>query len=76
MLPDVPTTAEVGLPDVLVETWFGLVGPANMPKDVVERINRERLEHWIKSGARPSDSVRTLVARMPIPAPAAEQPAP
>jgi tripartite-type tricarboxylate transporter receptor subunit TctC len=41
ILPDVPTTAEVGLPDVLVETWFGLVGPANMPKDVVERINRE-----------------------------------
>jgi tripartite-type tricarboxylate transporter receptor subunit TctC len=41
ILPDVPTTAEVGLPDVLVETWFGLVGPANMPADVVERINRE-----------------------------------
>src|SRR5439155_12461094 len=27
MLPDVPTTAEVGLPDVRMETWFGLVGP-------------------------------------------------
>jgi len=41
MLPDVPTTAEAGLPDVRVETWFGLVGPANMPREIVERINRE-----------------------------------
>jgi small subunit ribosomal protein S16 len=32
-------------------------------------INRERLEHWVKLGARPSDTIRTLVARMP-PAPA------
>jgi small subunit ribosomal protein S16 len=38
-------------------------------------INRERLEHWIKAGAQPSDTVRTLVSRMP-PAPApVEQPA-
>jgi tripartite-type tricarboxylate transporter receptor subunit TctC len=41
MLPDVPTTAEAGLPDVRMETWFGLAGPPNMPKDIVARINRE-----------------------------------
>jgi tripartite-type tricarboxylate transporter receptor subunit TctC len=41
MLPDVPTTAEVGLPDVRMDTWFGLAGPPGMPTDVVERINRE-----------------------------------
>ncbi len=41
MLPDVPTTAEAGLPDVRMDTWFGLVGPPNMPKEVVERIGRE-----------------------------------
>ena len=41
MQPDVPTTAEVGLPDVRMDTWFGLVGPPNMPKEIVERINRE-----------------------------------
>jgi small subunit ribosomal protein S16 len=28
-------------------------------------LKRDRLEYWIKSGAVPSDSVRTLVARMP-----------
>src|SRR3954464_13282640 len=41
MLPEVPTTAEAGLPDVRMDTWFGLVGPPGMPKEVVTRINRE-----------------------------------
>jgi tripartite-type tricarboxylate transporter receptor subunit TctC len=41
MLPNVPTTAEAGLPDVRMETWFGLVGPPGMPADVVARLNRE-----------------------------------
>ena len=41
MLPDVPTTAEAGLPDVRMDTWFGLVGPPGMPKEIVARINRE-----------------------------------
>ena len=41
MLPDVPTTAEAGLPDVRMDTWFGLVGPPDMPKEIVARINRE-----------------------------------
>ena len=29
------------------------------------QLNRERLEHWLKAGAVPSDTVRTLVDRMP-----------
>ncbi|MFP5379173.1 MAG: hypothetical protein ACLGHP_05400, partial [Vicinamibacteria bacterium] len=29
------------------------------------KIDRERLEHWLKTGAQPSDTVRTLVSRMP-----------
>jgi small subunit ribosomal protein S16 len=35
-------------------------------------LDRERYDHWVKSGAQPSDSVRTLVGRMPA-AQAAEQ---
>jgi small subunit ribosomal protein S16 len=34
-------------------------------------IDRERLAHWVKSGAVPSDTIRTLVGRLPE-APAAE----
>ena len=41
MLPDVPTTAEAGLPDVRMDTWFGLVGPPSMPREIVARIDRE-----------------------------------
>ena len=37
-LPDVPTFAELGLKSYEADTWFGLVGPANMPKDIVKKI--------------------------------------
>jgi tripartite-type tricarboxylate transporter receptor subunit TctC len=36
-LPNVPTFAELGLKNYEADTWFGLVGPANMPKDLVKK---------------------------------------
>jgi tripartite-type tricarboxylate transporter receptor subunit TctC len=50
MLPEVPTTAEAGMPEVRMDTWFGLVGPPGMPKEVVTRINRE-LAAFVKEPA-------------------------
>lgn len=38
-------------------------------------VNRERVEYWLSKGARPSDTVRTLIARHLPPAPAAAAPA-
>ena len=38
-------------------------------------IKRDRLDHWLKAGANPSDTVRTLVARMPAAEAVVEQPA-
>ncbi|MFZ3357373.1 MAG: tripartite tricarboxylate transporter substrate binding protein [Xanthobacteraceae bacterium] len=40
LFPDVPTTAEVGLPDVRMDTWFGLVAPPKTPAAIVERLDR------------------------------------
>jgi len=39
--PDIPTIAESGVPGFEVTAWGGLVGPAHMPKDVVNRLNAE-----------------------------------
>ena len=39
VMPDVPTLAEAGLPDYKAYSWFGLFGPANMPADVVAKLN-------------------------------------
>jgi tripartite-type tricarboxylate transporter receptor subunit TctC len=38
-LPDVPTTAELGYPQVTSDNWYGLVVPAATPADVVKRIH-------------------------------------
>lgn len=38
MLPDVPTTAEAGLPQFQLEAWFSVFGPAGMPADVVQKV--------------------------------------
>jgi len=36
-LPDAPTTAEAGFPGVEMLTWYGLLGPANLPKPLVDK---------------------------------------
>ena len=38
--PDVPTTAEVGMPDLLIENWYGMIAPAGTPEKVVATLNR------------------------------------
>lgn len=40
-LPDVPTAAEEGFPDLAFSAWVGIVAPSATPKDIVERISRE-----------------------------------
>ncbi len=39
--PDLPTLTELGYPELVVTTWYGLSGPANLPRDIVEKLNRE-----------------------------------
>lgn len=40
---------------------LGFYNPRTKP--AVVEIDKERIAHWIKQGARPSDSVRTLLAK-------------
>ncbi len=41
ILPDVPTVAESGIPGYDTEVWWGFVGPAGMPADLTEKINKD-----------------------------------
>ncbi len=40
-LPDVPTMAEAGLPDFHVLSWNGLAAPANTPRPIIDKLNKE-----------------------------------
>ena len=40
-LPDVPSMADAGVPGMVIYTWFGFLGPAKMPKAIVEKIHAE-----------------------------------
>ena len=39
-LQDVPTTAEVGMPELLIENWYGMVAPAGTPTAIVAALNK------------------------------------
>ena len=39
MLPDVPTLAEQGYPNIVVDNWYGLLAPAKTPPAVIAKLN-------------------------------------
>jgi tripartite-type tricarboxylate transporter receptor subunit TctC len=41
VIPDTPTMAEAGVPGFESLNWNGIVGPARIPRDIVNRLNRE-----------------------------------
>ena len=41
LIPDAPTLVEAGLPKLPIASWAGLLGPAKLPKDITDRLNRE-----------------------------------
>ena len=70
-LPNVPTVAEAGLPGFEADQWYGVVGPANMPADVVSKINSQInaslkspaiLERLQNEGAQPMPSTPQVFA--------------
>jgi tripartite-type tricarboxylate transporter receptor subunit TctC len=39
-LPNVPTVAESGVPGYESSSWYGFVAPANLPRDILEKLNK------------------------------------
>jgi tripartite-type tricarboxylate transporter receptor subunit TctC len=40
MLPDVPTTAEAGMPEFNITVWFGLSAPKGTPRPIIDKLNK------------------------------------
>ncbi|MGH7186809.1 MAG: Bug family tripartite tricarboxylate transporter substrate binding protein, partial [Pseudomonadota bacterium] len=40
-LPEVPTAAESGIPEFEVDTWYGVLAPAGVPREIVARLNAD-----------------------------------
>ena len=58
----VVTDSQNGRDSSFVEV-LGFYNPRTTPETL--KLDRERLTHWVGKGAVPSDTIRTLVARMP-----------
>ena len=41
LMPEVPTVAESGYPGYEALNWYGFLGPKDMPRELVERLNKE-----------------------------------
>ena len=46
ILPDVPTFEESGYPGLLSSTFYGVLGPAGLPREVVMRLNGAVWRRW------------------------------
>jgi tripartite-type tricarboxylate transporter receptor subunit TctC len=64
-MPDLPTVAESGYPGFDASSWFGLVGPAGLPKEIADKVYQEVAkalkkpdlrEKFIQQGADPVGS--------------------
>jgi tripartite-type tricarboxylate transporter receptor subunit TctC len=62
--PDIPTMKESGGPEMAITGWFGLLGPANLPRDVIEKI-----EAATRDMDKDPEVRRALLASGLVPAP-------
>ncbi len=65
--PDVPTTAEVGMPDILIENWYGMIAPAATPPAVIAKLNKITTEAMSDPNVKEklADQGLTLVPQTP-----------
>ena len=72
-LPQVPTMQEAGLAGYELTSWFGVMGPANMPRDLVERLNtavvravalKDVQDKFVAGGSEPETSTPEQFAQL------------
>jgi tripartite-type tricarboxylate transporter receptor subunit TctC len=73
-LPEVPTSAEAGLPDYTMSIWFSLAAPRQTPRPIIEQLNgyvramasdpvtRKRItDNFVRPASMTADQVQTFV---------------
>ena len=66
-LPDVPSTIELGLPGLDAGSWWGLFGPAALPRPVAERLNAETIAAFADPAIRgPLEATGFRIRTMPL----------
>jgi tripartite-type tricarboxylate transporter receptor subunit TctC len=66
--PELPTLKEIWQTDFSSTTWFSLSGPAGMPADIVERINREVIKAMDRPEVRKQVDIHTIESKAMSPA--------
>lgn len=67
-LPEFPTVAENGLPGFEAFGWGGLIGPANMPRDVVNTLGKALVD-----SLRQQDAAQRMLSDGAVPAPSGSE---
>jgi tripartite-type tricarboxylate transporter receptor subunit TctC len=64
-IPDVPTSAEAGIPNYLMTVWLGLVAPAGTPQPIVDRLHT-LVQGMLKDPAMVKRMAGTAIEVMPM----------
>ena len=50
--PDVPTTVEVGMPELMIENWYGMIAPAGTPPVIIAALNKITVSALADAGVK------------------------
>jgi len=64
LMPEVPTVSEAGVPGYTMKNWNGIVGPAGLPRELVERVQNDIIEILKEDDV--SERIATLGAELDV----------
>ena len=68
LVPNVPAVAESGLPGFVIESWWGILGPAGIPQPIVSRLNTDLVRALQQKDVRERFATLGVEARHSTPA--------